>query len=119
MLCEYRITVGTGEDRHGNRINTMARNVNLATVRKAAAEVFGGYTVWQTRGGWINKAGRLVEEPGVTIAVIVTDQHAPYAVHQFAQHCGYWFNQQSVMLVRPDGSADFIEVEHWADEPNA
>jgi len=69
---KYRIEFGfgVGEDAYGDPVEPARLVTALGIIRKTAADLFEGYTMHPTTGGWVNNAGRLVEEPGFTLFVV-------------------------------------------------
>lgn len=108
---EYRITIGTEYDRNNGPIDAAARKASLEYIGHHAAKWFGGYTICESKGGWIAPSGSLVEESGIVLSVLVEDrpdENASDRNHrliQFGRQCGRYLDQESVCVVRPDGSA--------------
>jgi hypothetical protein len=69
MRYKIEFGFGVGEDRNGNLIRAVQRVGALGNIRRAACDLFRGYTLYKTVGGWINEDGRIVEEPGCTLTV--------------------------------------------------
>lgn len=89
--------VGQGFDQHGNPL--VDKTNRLKAVLTHIAKTYGGYSLVKGEGGWINPAGKLVEEPNISITVY-SDLNIS-AVHQAtAEQLAVTFNQESVLLVR-------------------
>lgn len=73
MLNNIRIEFGFGiqRDRDLMGISRDDANQALRDIQIEAARLFGAFTIQQTYGGWTNGAGRVVEEDGRTLFVIV------------------------------------------------
>jgi hypothetical protein len=112
---EYRIVIGTEYDRDGNPISESDRQAAIQYICHHAARWFGGYTIWESRGGWLDSSGNLVEEAGVVLSILAEDRPDEYAsdrchaIVQHARHYGRKLNQHSVCVIRPFNSAGVIE----------
>lgn len=108
MYTTHRVwTIGLGveETRDGERIDPVRLARNRKVVAEYLAEAFGGYTFQDTVGGWVDPAGRLVEERGLTIIVLVPDGHKAYGLDGFANvatYVGQVFGQHSVAVYSGD-----------------
>lgn len=51
------------------RIPTAVKPRIIDDVKKRLARGYGGYTVYRTRGGWVNDDGELIDEPVVVIEI--------------------------------------------------
>lgn len=71
MKYKIEFGFGAGEDDSGRLLLQSEVEIGLQKIRRRAVEWFGGYTLTKTQGGWVNPAGRLVEEPGYTLSVLV------------------------------------------------
>lgn len=115
---EYRIGLGIQEDRNGHIIPPIVYGRAIALIGERAAELFGGYTITDTTGGWVDGHGKLIEEPGITLSILV-EGHSRTAdpvrqtrdeqVIAFARFAGRALRQHSVALILPDGRAGIIE----------
>lgn len=63
---------GTGFYANGTPIPGHERNVAIDKIAKYACGLFGGITIRQHWGGWMNN-GKLVDEPGSTFEALVDD----------------------------------------------
>lgn len=63
---------GVGLDANQNRLTVEERRTGLDWIKKVSVNLFGGYTLTETQGGWRNPAGIVVEEPGFTLTVYTT-----------------------------------------------
>ncbi len=72
-MIKVEFGFGIEEDKDGNGISPQKlRNDLLPSIESFAAQTFGNYTLYQTDGGWINPQGRLVQERGMTLMVLVS-----------------------------------------------
>lgn len=107
----YRVIVGIGQDRHGAKFSPERVSDSLEQAGNDAIETFGGYFVTSGGGGYKHHDGRIVEEPSRAYTILansVTD--VQNWAHNLAQNLG----QESVIVIHPDGSAEFIEPV-WFD----
>jgi len=117
-MHSYRIIIGIGYDANGNAIAPAQQRPTIQRILRNAARQFGGFTLTHTQGGWIDDAGRLVTEPGVTIDIVVDKRCGAFAnsedgdpateVGQFAKRAGGMLGQQSVVVQYPNGTADIL-----------
>lgn len=108
MLKEYRIGFGIGYREDGSTVTDEQAEKAMEAVLFAACHRFGGFNLTRGEGGWISPDGRLVRENSATVSVL-THNHADY-VRAFARIIRELFEQYSVILIHPDGSAEFIEA---------
>ena len=108
---EYRIGLGIGEDRHGNPLGRDVVNGKVAYIEHEAARLFGGYSITESRGGWINDDGRLVREPGLTISIVAGPEYE-HSVRAFAAASARSLGQAAFVFIRPGGEADIIDVKY-------
>lgn len=59
--------IGTGETKDGKRIPELDKKIEAAQTRLAS--LFGGYTRFDTFGGWIGPQGTLISEPSIVFVV--------------------------------------------------
>jgi hypothetical protein len=88
---------GVGKNKNNEVITDLDRESALAVIRKEAAAVFGGYTLFSPTGGWRNPAGVLVEEPGYTLMVLVSDANN-FTIDCFAAYIRGAFQQEAVVV---------------------
>lgn len=71
----YRISLGfgCGEDRNGNAIPADHATHCIAEVLKLAAQIYGGASLSDVDGAWINPEGKLVVEKGKSLVIVVDD----------------------------------------------
>lgn len=65
---------GTGFDRNQNPLTVEERRFGLNQIKQGAVEIFGGYTLVDTEGGWRNPAGVLVEETGKSLVIYTIEK---------------------------------------------
>lgn len=102
------VYIGIEKDRAGHQISDQTRANALIEIRRKAAAAFGGYTLFNGAGGWINDAGVLVEEASIRLDLYSTASYAD--VWQFAQEAGRLLDQSSI-LADMNGNASFIDIE--------
>ncbi len=110
---EYRIQFGVGEDRDGQPIGTDERRDMVAAICGRAASTFGGWTLYDHKGGWIDDKGRAVIEPGHTLSLVISntrDNTAEDRAKAFAGVVCRAARQQCVMLIWPSGTARIINA---------
>ena len=56
------IFVGSGYDRHNTTISPVERDDIRHRILTEAADVFGGVTILDANGAWVDDSGRLIEE---------------------------------------------------------
>lgn len=71
MKYKIEFGFGVGEDRNGDIITLERKTDAMHEIKRVAVELFGGYTLVKTDGGWKNACGRLVTEPGYTLVILV------------------------------------------------
>ena len=82
----------------------------LDLIRVNAVTRFGGYTESDVRRGRPFVKGSLVTEAGRQLDIIADDaQH----VREFAAYVCIKLNQESVVLILPDGSVEFVSADQW------
>lgn len=114
MSQQTKVTFAVGQDfdKAGKSIPQRAEK------RKGAlhiiAKLYGGYSVADIKGGWINAAGELVEEQSMVV-VVYTELEAP--VHEaIANELAMLFNQESVLLaIENVASLKFVSQEVQAE----
>lgn len=108
----WTIGFGIGETRDGFAITDDQRRAILQAVKETAAGIFGGFTLFNVQGGWVNPEGRLVEEPGISL--LICSPQPEHVLREFADYVRRVACQHSVVLTGPDGSVSFVEesAEH-------
>lgn len=98
-------SIGQGYDKDGKSIPLV--HAKLKGVLKTLANYYGGYSLTETNGGWINGEGLLVQEDSVAIVVYT---ELPVEIHRaMAGDFAVLFNQESVLLtVEPVSVLEFI-----------
>jgi hypothetical protein len=104
-----RITffIGIEKDGRGRQIPGHERANALLWLRKQAATMFGGYTLQNVEGGWINPSGALVEEGAIRLDIYSDSPRWKASV--FARQAGARLRQDSVLLDY-DGNPAFIDT---------
>jgi len=90
------ITFGLQYDRDNRTIDSFDRDKALFTIRRAAVADFGGYTLIDHVGGWINPAGQLVEEVSATIRLDFVNDLTK--AERYAKYIKRLLNQSAVVL---------------------
>lgn len=63
---------GRGQRKNGQAITIAESRLAMSLLKHEAARLFGGYSFTRIEGGWVNPAGKLVEEPGGILEVVTT-----------------------------------------------
>jgi hypothetical protein len=79
MQFKVEYGFGVGEDRHGKSISRNRLRQSLELLTLEASRLFGGVTIYETTGAWVNPAGRLVQEPGRTLMVLAACEDGGYS----------------------------------------
>jgi hypothetical protein len=87
------------------------------TCRDCAA-AFGGYTVTQGDGGWMDPAGVLITEPVSILTVACENTIAAMDIlDTIADNVGHWARQDCIYIVYPNGRVYIRDTAHlWNDE---
>ena len=56
------LLVGIEKDAEGKQLDPVRRAMAMKSLRRAAAQEFGGYTLTHCEGGWVNDAGLRLPE---------------------------------------------------------
>lgn len=104
-----RITlfIGIEKDGKGRQIPSHERANALKFLRTRAAFDFGGYTLANVEGGWVNAQGRLVEEGAIRLDVY--SDTPIWVAYAFARAAGTRLRQDSVLLDY-DGNPQFVDT---------
>lgn len=71
---------GVGEDKYRKPIASVTLDQALGIICELAAKRFGGYTLYDTVGGWVNpKTNNLIKEPGMTLMVFCSIHSDPFS----------------------------------------
>ena len=92
-----RIIVGGEYDRDGTPIHEPESDRIRAAILTQAARTFGGVTLTDTHGAWVDKDGEMVEERGFQITVYVMDV-AERKVGEFIRFVRIAGRQTSVLV---------------------
>ncbi len=76
----------------------------LSYAKRQAAKLFGGYTITQGQGGWIDASGALIDEP-VSILTIACEpcEAANAKLDHIADEIGHIGRQDAVFVSYPTG----------------
>ena len=83
----------------------------LLEIRKALIDEFGGYTHVGAEGGYLfsdNKT-KVIDEPSHIFYISTANGYA--SIKKMAIKIGRIFNQESVVVVKPDNSTELIFIE--------
>ena len=106
-MRETKVLFGTGQTGDGRYITRTEASLALREIGRYAAEQFGGYSLYRHDGGWINAAGALIQESGVTLSVFGIP--LPEQETTLARKIRALMVQDSVVLVRAhSGEAEFV-----------
>lgn len=79
-------------------------------VRKALVEAFGGFTAYESLGGWQSRStGDVITERGITYVVAI-DPDDFLRFRNIATQAGRMANQEAVYIVGPDGEAEIVSL---------
>lgn len=81
------------EDNEGQSLASVHKSLKLEL-----AIAFGGFTAYETAGGWVNPEGELIEEDGTTYQVAFPLEHMSHIVN-LAHKYGQKARQQAVFYV--------------------
>jgi len=73
MKTRFRFMIGVGEDKHGAQITPEEQTTIKQSLLRRACGVFGGATLQDSMGGWMNPEGRMVYESGVVLTAYARD----------------------------------------------
>lgn len=96
MNLRIEFDFGIGRDKDGLMIPAIAFIPALARIKKKAVELYGGYTIYTTQGGWVNN-GALIEEDGRTL-LIYTTEGVDHKVHEMANFIKEVLDQEAVYV---------------------
>lgn len=103
MKTEFVIHLMVSDNNHHDLTNL--NNKTLVSIAKA----FGGFTVTEGRGGWVNEEGKLFDEAilRVTIAADNTPENSG-KLKQIALNYKQEANQEAVYIRAMDGAVLFV-----------
>lgn len=101
------ITVGAQLDYTGARVSKP--ECKRDEVMRRLAHQFGGVTVNETIGAWIDEHGTMIQEKGYRFECL-SDSHNSHLAHDMAQLARITFKQHTVVL-EVDGKAYFVADE--------
>lgn len=101
--------LGTGEDRDGKPIHPERQVGHRQRMLYLTASRYGGASITEQTGAWINPEGVFVSEPGVTVVAYLEGHDNGYAHAQNLMKIG---NQRACLVAcfGPDGQHTFTEV---------
>jgi hypothetical protein len=95
-MNRFTLLVGIERDGNGAQLDAQRRSEAMGALRSKAAEEFGGYTLSNAVGGWVNGDGVLVEEGAVRLDVYTQEPRGVCA--DFASWAGRLFGQTAVVF---------------------
>jgi len=101
------ITIGAQLDYTGAKVSQPERKRD--EVMRRLAHQFGGVTVFETIGAWIDENGTMIQEKGYRFECLA-ESHNEHLAHEMAQLGRITFKQHSVVL-EVDGKAYFVADE--------
>lgn len=112
-MSKLIITVGAELDYVGNRVSKP--ETKRDSVMRRLSHQFGGCTVFEHIGSWIDEHGTMIQEKGYTFHVL-TNELNDHLVNDMAQLVRLTFNQHTV-VVEVDGKAYFVadETEYFTN----
>ena len=78
-MLKIKITTGLGFTKEGRKINANNTAEALKQAQKALSEAFGGCTMQQGEGAWLNDEGKLVVEPVICFEACFLGINEPIA----------------------------------------
>lgn len=101
------ITVGIGETGNGGKLNAYEQGIIRSVITDEAARVFGGATITDGFGVWVDN-GRTISEP---VLVLTLYHDLPdWQIAGFAAFCGGAARQKAVVVETSTVSVDFQEM---------
>ena len=112
-MSKLIITVGAELDYVGNRVSQP--ETKRDSVMRRLSHQFGGCTVYEHIGSWIDEHGTMIQEKGYTFHVL-TNELNNHLIDDMAQLVRLTFNQHTV-VVEVDGKAYFVadETEYFTN----
>ena len=104
MAFEVKIYVGIGKDKDGVSLHPYLVEKGLERARFQLASDFGGYSEYHHIGGWIH-GGQLIQEPGVTFAVVTDDVVTVGGVARYIRDA---FRQTAVLVTKTPVESEFV-----------
>ena len=99
-MRKYEIYIGCEFDK-----DSLPVKANPETLDQLAINYFGGFSRHYVEGGFRHSDGRIAREQSVCYVIFAED---PHFAGIFAADCKILNNQESVCIVNPDNSVQFI-----------
>ena len=107
----FTFYIGLESDRNGRQIPSREQSEGIGRIKGGALECFHGFSASIVDGGWKNDKGENVNEKVLRLELSISNPHLtpgnplnPFdAAFSFAQFCAVQLNQESVLLVSPQG----------------
>ncbi len=108
MLKMLTLTIGMEQDKDGERISESVQAENKRMTMSYLSDLFGGVTVIESEGAWMNGKGELVIEKGITVKTAIDMKSRSISdVFAIVENINVWHKQEAIML-EFDGSVYFI-----------
>jgi hypothetical protein len=104
------IDVGIEQDYSGALLSPGIALAGIGACEARALELFGGYTIIQTRGGWRDGTGQDFRERGIRIEVYASGptDHSMAKIRAFAHFITVEFRQACVALHVQPWEVDYV-----------
>jgi hypothetical protein len=107
MLKMVTFTIGMEKDANGLNIEPAMQDWNKQCTMRYLSDLFGGVTVIESEGAWLNSKFELVTEKGITVKTAIDTRTKSLAdVMAIADSINAWHMQESIMI-EFDGSVHF------------
>lgn len=101
----FVITTGVGYTRDGVQISDVLREMHIDTLLKYAAEKFGGATLIEHRGSYVNRKGECIMEDSISFQIYTSEKKK---ILDFADDVKFLFKQESVIVAEHNAKVKFI-----------
>ncbi len=99
MLKMVTFTIGMEKYGNGNEIDRESQEFSRKATMRYLSDLFGGVTVIENEGAWVNGRGELVVEKGITVKTAVdTTSKSLSDVMAIAENLNVWHMQESIMI---------------------
>ena len=80
--------------------------------QEAFCKVFGGFTAYDVRGGWMNEQGKLFRDESVSYHIAMEETPECFdALRTLARAAAGECKQEAIFIVLPNGNVEFITTE--------
>lgn len=99
MVKMVTFTIGMEKDANGLNIEPAMQDWNKQCTMRYLSDLFGGVTVIESEGAWVNGRGELVVEKGITVKTAVsTNNKSLTDIMAIADSLNAWHMQESIMI---------------------